>query len=144
MPERKPYLSAAFFCERVMEEKDGVLSAIRLVDTFTAHTNLPAGTVPVVELTLVVSFKSDSPTPDKHEIGLRITSPSGKELAGTGIPPHMMITLHEEAGANVILRMRLAMNEAGRYWADVLVDGEVITKAPFKLLREETPASRLN
>lgn len=43
MPERKPYLSAAFFCERVMEEKDGVLSAIRLVDTFTAHTNLPAG-----------------------------------------------------------------------------------------------------
>jgi len=32
-----PYLQAAFFCERLLEEADGVMSAIRIVDTITTH-----------------------------------------------------------------------------------------------------------
>ncbi len=34
-PQGGPYLQAAFFCERLLEEADGVLSAIRIVDTVT-------------------------------------------------------------------------------------------------------------
>lgn len=38
-----PYLQAALLCERVMEEKDGVLSVIRIIDRLI-HTALgPAG-----------------------------------------------------------------------------------------------------
>ncbi|MBA3571933.1 MAG: hypothetical protein H0W34_08175 [Pyrinomonadaceae bacterium] len=34
MPDESigPYLSAVFFCEKILDEKDGTLSAIRIVD----------------------------------------------------------------------------------------------------------------
>ena len=40
-----PYLAAAVLCEKVLQEKDGVLSAIRLVDRFiiTASGTQPPG-----------------------------------------------------------------------------------------------------
>ena len=42
--EQGPYLSAAFFCEKVLVEQDGVKSAIRIVDRVTrtvVHPNPP-------------------------------------------------------------------------------------------------------
>jgi hypothetical protein len=30
-----PYIGAAFLCEKILQEKDGVLSAIRIVDRIT-------------------------------------------------------------------------------------------------------------
>ena len=34
MPDERPYLAAALMCERVLEEKDRVLSVIRIVDNY--------------------------------------------------------------------------------------------------------------
>jgi len=43
-----PYVQVAAFCERVLEEKDGVLTAVRIIDRFTQVRPAPsqAGFVP--------------------------------------------------------------------------------------------------
>jgi hypothetical protein len=55
-----PYLQAAFFCERLLEEADGVLSAIRIVDTVTIweDKNSSEARLRRVDLTLFIAFKS--------------------------------------------------------------------------------------
>lgn len=59
---RGPFLAVAVLCEKVLEEKDGVLSAIRMVDRIVQTAIGPAAPeemppVPV-NLTALVCFKS--------------------------------------------------------------------------------------
>lgn len=53
-PDYGPYLNAAFLYERVLEQKDGVLSAIRIVDRltcdYTVSTEKPSSEIPAVNL----------------------------------------------------------------------------------------------
>ena len=59
---RGPYLSAAFLCEKVLEEKDGVKSAIRIIDRVTRTAvgpNPPMEMEPFqYNIVLLLKFKS--------------------------------------------------------------------------------------
>ena len=46
MATEGPNVVAAVFCEKVLQEKDGVLSAIRIVDRFTVSVEAPSGAAP--------------------------------------------------------------------------------------------------
>jgi hypothetical protein len=64
MPETGPHLILATFCEKVIEEKDGVLSLIRLVDRFTqtaSGADPPPQMPPFIisDLKLVLTLKPD-------------------------------------------------------------------------------------
>jgi hypothetical protein len=141
MAER-PLLAAAFLCEKVLLEKDEVVSAIRIVDTLfvSIPSNLPTDPKPVIQVTALVCFKKASPgvEAEKHQAGLRLHLPSGKEQ-----PPSTMdftFKPDEVAGANLIVNMSLPAQEFGKYWLDVAVDGEPMTRIPFRLLEKvETP-----
>ena len=60
--KRGPFLSAAFLCEKVLEEKDGVKSTIRIVDRVTQTAVGPAPPKEMqpfdYEITLFLRFKS--------------------------------------------------------------------------------------
>ena len=70
MVNAKPYVQAASVCERVLQEADGVLSAIRMVDKLTLRiqeipkpVDAPADAQPVnamqvIDLSLLVALKS--------------------------------------------------------------------------------------
>jgi hypothetical protein len=53
MLKPKPHLVAAVLCEKVLQEADGVLSAIRIVDKviFEVPKGAPSNYVPAIELT---------------------------------------------------------------------------------------------
>lgn len=80
-----PYLAAAFFCEKVIEDKqDGSMSAIRMIDKMVV--NLPPAAAPEfpskeqplpIEVTALVAFKTGY-TPGRHTIRVEMESPSGK------------------------------------------------------------------
>lgn len=75
----KPYLSAAFFCEKVLQEKDNVLSAVRTADTFyvSVPKDLPANTKPSIQATLLLSFKKAlGGGAEKHQARIRFYTPS--------------------------------------------------------------------
>lgn len=132
----KPYLAAAFLCERILHERDGVLTAIRIVDTFnvTLPPSLPPDAKPVIQITGLLSFKKSSPgaEAERHQAELRLRMPSGREH-----PPAVFDVLfkpEEMAGANQIVQMNIGVEEFGLHWLAVLLDGEPITRIPFRLL----------
>jgi hypothetical protein len=138
----KPYLAAAFLCEKVLNEKDDVLTAVRIVDTFhvSIPPNLPQDTKPAIQMMGLLSFKKASSGTDaeKHEVRLKLCSPSGKAQA---LPTHEFHFKPEElSGYNMILTFNLGVAEFGLFWLEVSVDGdEVSTRMPFRLLQAVSP-----
>jgi hypothetical protein len=139
-----PHLSAAFFCEKVIEDKEGVLSAIRIVDRII-HSAIGAGTPdampPVsVALTLLIGLKSGSAR-GRHDIGITAEQPSGIRRR---IAEALTVLFEgEERGANLILNLQWVAEQEGLYWFNVELDGRTITRVPLRVVyqRQETGQS---
>ena len=130
-----PYLSAAFFCEKVLVEQDGVKSAIRIVDRVT-HT--VAGPAPPAEMEpfnynifLFLRFKSGRARGTKR-LEIHPIKPSGESL-----PPSRRTILFEgedDRGVDSIGRIMLQIDQVGIYWFDIILDGFSITRVPFRVI----------
>ena len=61
MPDRPlPHVAVATFCERVMQERDGVYSLIRIVDTLTLEVpESELRNLGVIPLTAFILLKAD-------------------------------------------------------------------------------------
>ena len=135
-----PFLSAAFFCDRVLQEADGTLSAIRIVDrVFQVAAGIapPEGMPPTtVNLTLLIALKSGAAR-GRHDLKIQAENPSGirSPLAQT----FSVLLEGEDRGANAIINLVFTAPEEGLYWFDVLLDGERLTRVPLRLvyLRQE-------
>lgn len=152
MAHVKPLLAAAFLCEKVLEEKDRVLSAIRIIDTFTVvpPSNLPEGSEPKLAITLLITLKAGDADGD-HELQVKLRSPFGKDLKGEyGFGPSMaegvsvgagaflrapfkLAKGQPETGINMVINCLVPAKEFGVYFFDVFVDDELMTKIPFRL-----------
>ncbi len=80
-----PHLNAAFLCERVLIERDGVPSFIRVAERFFVPVptgNLPPGMQmqpPVLQTTLVVSLKAGTLGTGKYKVRVKLNKPDGTE-----------------------------------------------------------------
>jgi hypothetical protein len=135
-------------CERIIEDKEGVLSAIRIVDTFTVQSP-PQGVLspsvqPVVNLTLLVSFKAGE-AKGKYDLKLRLHAPSGRTLKSKDDQADSIFPLVFEGlsnqGVNVVVNFQLPTAELGQYWFDLLIDDESVTHVPFKVLQQHSDNS---
>lgn len=157
--ESKPLIAAAFVCEKVLSEGN-IHSAIRIVDKFTltiapvAAVSTPVQTskepagegqvlnlVPVFDMTAFVMLRAGKVT-GKHELSIVVRNPDGEERR---FPDKTVeFTLGDPAEAAVVSIKLLMPNNAkrGRYWIDVLWDGEALTRIPVSLLEgaAEAPA----
>lgn len=129
-----PYLQMAFFCEKVLEEKDGVSSAIRIVDriTHTATGPEPPEKMPPVPiaLTAVISFKSGRAR-GRHVLKIRPETPSANRLAELSLPLQFE---GEDRGAQAVMQVRLQAEEEGLYWFDVFLDDVLVTRMPLRIV----------
>ncbi|MBN2319866.1 MAG: hypothetical protein JXR49_12340 [Acidobacteria bacterium] len=130
-----PYLSAAFLCERVLEEKDGVKSAMRIVDRIISQVHgkeapekMPKLNAP---LSLFLSLKTGK-KPGKHEIKIGFTRPDGSNA------PEQIFRINLEPpdgkGTDMILNLNLGLEQEGTYWFSVYVDELLLTKIPLTLV----------
>jgi hypothetical protein len=135
----KPYLMAALLCERILQEKDEVLSAIRIADTFyvTVPKNLAPEVKPAIQLTMLLGFKKRIHTEaEKHFLTLRIKAPSGTVTQQPTVD--LNFKADEVSGANLLATLQMGVSEFGVFQIEVAVDDEVVTVVPFRLL--ERPA----
>lgn len=143
-----PYLAAAFFCERVIEDKsDGALTVVRMIDTITI--TLPADSEPDVPskskripvgLTAVLSFKSGD-APGHHTLRYVLVSPSGKESPPTD--QVVTFTEKEQGGANYILKSVVQVMKGGLFWLEVSLDGRLVTRMPIQIsVNREAPPEK--
>jgi len=134
VPNTKPFVQAAMICEHVLHEKDGVVSAIRVIDRITTGDvpiGLPAGVTPAVEFSILVMIKAGS-IKGKSKLQVKMRRPSGAEGEVNTWP----IQLNgDEQGANIVVKASLAVSEFGLYWFDVYWNGGLLTSIPLKLVQ---------
>lgn len=137
--ETGPYLQAALICEKVLQERDGVLSIVRVIDrTVVAAqgTGAPEEMPPFgANLTLLITLKSGMA---RGSIPIRITleQPSGisKEV-GT-----LTAVMEGEGdrGVNLINSMTMQFTEQGLYWFAIRAGDRLLTKVPFRIIYTRT------
>ncbi|SRR5579871_1680553 len=142
LPESGPYLVAALFCEKALQEKDGIVSIIRIVDRITL--TVPAATSPTtlpplpLNLTLFLSFKSGSAR-GSNTIKLSIEPPSGIK----NIPEQLLPIFFEgeDRGANLILALNMVVDQEGVYWFDIVLEEELFTRVPLRVIYQRVGQS---
>jgi hypothetical protein len=133
MPNKVPYITAALVCEKILQDKDNVLSAIRIVDTL--YVSRPPGNMPptVAVLSVLLMTKSGDLT-GPSELGLTLRSPSGrsKRIA----EKYSSILTGGVHGQNLALTFILEIkdDDFGLYWIDAEWNGQVLTSIPFNLV----------
>lgn len=133
--EQGPYFSAAIICERVLEETDGVKSAIRMIDRLTRTAvgpSPPAEMEPFDhQLHLLIRFKAGKAR-GPHKLEVRLTRPSGES------PPPMRQTLNfegeDDRGVDLNVDMRVKFEHPGVHWFDVLLEGRRVARLPFRVV----------
>jgi hypothetical protein len=135
-PPRGPWIATATLCERVLQESDGVLSLIRLIDRITHSamgTNPPVEMPPFeVDFWAVISFRSDEAR-GRHSVAFRPEKPSGEQLAATEQP---VLFEGEERGAVLVFNLKMTVDQEGLYWFDILLDDQQapLTRIPLRVI----------
>ena len=142
--ETGPFLQVAAFCERVLEERDGTQSLIRIVDRVTTDADaVDAGTtLPVQQLYAVVMLKGGEA---RGSLQLKIApvAPSGLKLPE--VEASVLFEGGEDRGVTAVVPLALPLKVSGVYWFSILLDDVLITKMPLRVvhqrLRRGTPAA---
>lgn len=136
MEKPRPYVTAALLCEKVLEEKNGTISVIRIADRLGYHaTGMPQGMKPGVQISGLVCLKS-GPVAGDHVIKIVLESPSAKRQEIYSLP----VTLKgRDHGQNVILNMTFGIEQDGFYWFDVIFDDDVLTRIPLMVAQDPAP-----
>jgi len=132
-PQGGPYLKAALFCERVLDEKDNVLSLVRVVDRFTvtasgpqAPKDMPA--IPQRLLAVVMLISGLAKGPEEVRLEMERPDATTKDV--------WIGTVHMEGGQkgqNLILNFQETFELAGVYWFNLYVGEHLLTKMPVEV-----------
>jgi hypothetical protein len=145
MANTKPFVQMACFCENVLAEADGVLSAIRIVDTYfipplPEGVEMQDGMQGAIVLNGIVGLKSGDVT-EAGSLRLVMHRANG-ETVPIGPPEGWpMVMSGGEQGSVLKIQMPLGVKNFGLMWFDVLWNGELLTRIPLKLQRGQKPES---
>jgi hypothetical protein len=139
-----PYLAYALFCERILTESDGTLSAMRIIDTLTVTVAIedePGKEPPHLlfpPMKLLIGFRKGIATADDKKLILNVVNPSGQS-----VPVGMAeVTFSPESvgsGANIVFDLQLPWENYGLYWYELWMDGKVLTRVPLTIKPSEKP-----
>ncbi|MGV3516151.1 DUF6941 family protein [Luteitalea sp.] len=133
-PRGGPWLIAACLCERVLTETDGTHSLVRVIDRLTVKTEKPAVDFPggFLQAHFFAYLKRGTAKAGHHSLTLAPISPSGKPLKP--LDTKVEFTDQEDAGAVLIVPMRLRLSEVGLYRFGVWFNGALMTQAPLRVV----------
>lgn len=126
-----PYLTQASFCERVLTEQDGVLSAIRIIDTL--HTEIvdsESAKGVVQSINLLICLRAG---PFKGVGTLKIIAlmPDGEPSRNSSA---ISVELKGGAhGANIVVNVGVELSKSGVYWYEVYFNDQLLTRTPLSV-----------
>ena len=138
--ESGPFLQTACLCEKVLEEKDGVKSAIRIIDRLN-HTVIAPAPPEEMEpfdytMTLLVKLKAGAAR-GTFPLTIRLSKPSGES------PPPITNDLYfegeDDRGVDVAAMMTITFSQPGLYWFDISLADVRLTRIPFRLIYSRQP-----
>jgi len=139
-------LNAALICERVLEEKDGTLSIIRIADRLAIEVagQLSDSDEPLVRVpgVLVLVFKRDTENASEHRINVSGTDSSGREVLSVEAP--LRIAAGAGQGFDLIVPLAFPVSGGGLYWVNVAADGQLLTRIPIEVVIRSRPDTLTN
>ncbi|HEX74114.1 MAG TPA: hypothetical protein G4N93_03075 [Dehalococcoidia bacterium] len=133
--EEGPYLSAAIVCEKVLEERNGVKSVIRIIDRVTHQAvgpNPPQEMVPFdYEMAMLIRFKSGRAR-GTYPLEIQLIKPSGESA-----PPmrrNILFEGEDDRGLDIVVNMKLKFDQIGIYWFNIDLNNVNITRLPFRVV----------
>jgi len=137
----KKIFASAVVCERILNEIDGVASAIRIADVFTlrmADSNQIHET-PVIPISLLVSIRVVEYDDRDHFTQVVMIRPDGEETPFSEPMASKIIQRVSTVpgGLNFAIQVGVIAKQWGLHRIKVLFDGEEVAEAIFTLLRGE-------
>lgn len=132
-----PYLTTAFFCEKVLREADGVLSAIRIVDRWNINGPTETLTAPVViQASMLIMFKSGIYRGNAQLTIVPISPQTNTRMQQVVVP--VLFEGEDDKGVNVVAPLAFPVHEDGIYWFEVTLQGQalparVVTAIPMRI-----------
>lgn len=135
--EQGPYLTAAFLCEKVLDEKDGVKSAIRIFDRTTEHAIAATpGAQPEMapfdfKFCLFVQLKAGA-VRGPHQFRVTLIRPSGESHPPT--EQQIYFEGEDDRGVDIVILLDLKVTKPGVYWFRLEFDDQLLTKIPWRVI----------
>lgn len=137
MANTKPLVAAACFCENVIEGKDGVFSAIRIVDTYIIP-KIPEGIQVkgdlhgMIVVNGLIILKAGDVT-GTGTVGLIMNKLDGERVNISPEGGWPVVLNGGSHGVNIRIQMPLGVKNFGLFWFDVTWDGEILTRIPLNI-----------
>ena len=144
----KPLSASLIICERALQEKDDVISAIRIVDLFLVALvpDIPPDKQ-AVSMTLVVSCQFANDDESTHSLAIRLLRPDGsdKEVElekplEINLASFPLRTPDSTRGIQLVAPWGVKPTHMGRHRVSLLIDGEVVASRWFILAPRPIPA----
>lgn len=130
---------AAMLCERVLEEKDGVKTVVRIIDRVTRQIvgpTVPAAMEPFdYPLTLFIKLTPGN-VHGTYGISIHIVDPSGdsEQVGGTTVN----FEGQEDRGADIVGPIPFKATMPGVFWFEIYLEDrgkhELLTRLPFRVI----------
>ncbi|MBT9331305.1 DUF6941 family protein [Paracidobacterium acidisoli] len=135
MPETtetfRPFVQIAAFCQLALNEANGALSVVRVMDRIGIQGIAPTmQPVPVQNLTLVIVLKSGFMR-GSSTVKIIPRTPSGEDLPGNELSA---LFEGEDRGVGIVMPIGLIAKEEGLYWFDIQVDSVSVTQIPLRIV----------
>jgi hypothetical protein len=138
MLDQGPYVTA-ILCEKVLEEKDGIKTAVRIVDRLThvrvghdAPLSLPRFDY---ALTLLLLLKSGDAR-GVYSIAVRFVDPAGESREV--LRRTVNLEGEEDRGIDIIGQLSLRIEMSGLHWFEVILEdrgrGEMLARLPLRVV----------
>jgi hypothetical protein len=126
----RPWVQLAAFCQVALTEGTGHLSVIRFIDRWVVAGVAQEMQPTNIQLTMAVILKSDQ-MKGQYRLSLQFHTPSHQTTKGPEFPA---LFEGDDRGVQLVLPMGIVAAEQGLYWFDILIEEEVVTRVPLRVL----------
>jgi hypothetical protein len=146
MPARFQFITA-LLCEKVLQEGDGVTSAIRIVDVFQIPSDKLGEAI--IQFCLVASLRTVPVKEQQLHVALFLVGPSGKRERIKELPegPYPVVPFVGDpsvpGGLNLAIQLNIKPLKFGTGFIEIEVENEVVARVPFTVQPHQFPPQAL-
>lgn len=133
-PRLGPFVTA-LLCERILQERDGVKSAIRIIDQVNrqaAGERVSSVMEPFsYNVGLMVRLKAGAAR-GTYQVNVQIRKPNNSIVAEMNHAVHLPGP--DDAGQDLAFNLALQIDEVGTWWFEILIDNQKWTKVPLRVV----------
>jgi len=135
-PTLGPFLNAVL-CEKILEEKDGLKTAVRILDQLNRGATGVGQSPPAImepfeyPIGLLIRIKAGAAR-GMYAINVRVLKPNNEMAGEINHPIHLPGP--DDAGIDIVLNAEMHFDQVGTWWFDIYVGEERWMRLPLRVV----------